>query len=165
MVASIPTDREDPSGLAGWQSCKGLMAKEQLVVSLWIHPGNFGEELHCCCRNPSIHPQAWWHFLTAPATEHPLSVVSPFDGNSNFVAKLVSPVFGSSVNHGGHKLANFRWEATEHKMGSGIDDRWWLCQGSDNATSCSNVLKFNPCCDANSCDQLQGAETWSTADP
>ena len=31
-------------------------------------------------------------------------------------------------------------------MGSGIDDRWWLCQGSDNVTSSSDVLEFNPCC-------------------
>ena len=88
VVASIPTDREDPSGLAGWQSCKGLMAKEQLVVSLWIQPGNSGEELHCCCRNPSIHPQAWWHFLTAPATEHPLSVRFAFRRKLKFRCKI-----------------------------------------------------------------------------
>ena len=97
VVALIPTD-----GRHNWeQSSKG-----QLVVSRRLHPGNppcTAVSRSFTLLQKPFHPSAsLLAFPDIPCNRtYPLLClsVSSFDGNSNFVAKLAPPVFGSSINH------------------------------------------------------------------
>ena len=92
-----------------------------------------------CCRNPSIFlsTRLMVAFPDLPCNRAPIFVRFAFRRKLKFSLQTWSPlVFGSSINHGRYKLANFGWEA------AGGWESWYLVVLSDTGFNATSLL----CC-------------------